>query len=81
MQKVGEILQNCRPGTDTPRPQETKSLKPLPRGLESANHFTNLRVKQDNTFENFIKVPGTELVLTAFKKVLDGPRFMLIEGL
>lgn len=37
-----------------------------------------MRVDLGHTFENFKPVPGTTRALTAFKKVLDGPRFMLL---
>ena len=55
----------------------TPSLKSLP---DMNNQIAvSLRVNPGNTFESFEREPGTTQVLSAFRQVLDGPRFMLLE--
>ena len=77
MERIGKVLQNFHPGTDTPSPNQipnlTDSLSNKERLIESLG-VSNL----DNTFENFKPMPGTEQALAAFKAVLDGPQFMLL---
>ncbi len=77
MQHIGKVLKSCRiGGQGTPSHLPTLDSKPSPQPIE--NVAKSLNVNLSHTFEQFNKVPGGELLVDAFRAVLDGPRSLLL---